>query len=164
MFDDNRGLGFVIMVNIKHINKNGLSFECPDYYDIGNFPSSDEVHKSIVALSKDSRICEIYVMEYEDIHFDNNAKRNTFLLKKYLKLQRYENVIENRNLPYCFNAIVNSEFGKIRTTILFNFDFENVIMIVGNISPGANYDCINDIKIINESILTEDELGKRFFG
>ena len=30
------------MVNIQHINKNGLSFECPDYYDIGNFPSSDE--------------------------------------------------------------------------------------------------------------------------
>lgn len=65
--------------NTRKINKNGLSFECPDYYDIGNFSSSDEVHKSIVALSKNDRACELYVMEYKDYAFDNNAKRNPFI-------------------------------------------------------------------------------------
>ena len=43
------------MVNTRHINKNGLSFDCPDYYDIGKYPSSDEAHKSMVALSKHDR-------------------------------------------------------------------------------------------------------------
>ena len=42
-------------MNTRHINKNGLSFDCPDYYDIGSYPSSDEFHKSIVALSKNDR-------------------------------------------------------------------------------------------------------------
>lgn len=32
---------------------NGLSFECPDNYRIGNYPTSDGAHKSIVALSKE---------------------------------------------------------------------------------------------------------------
>lgn len=76
-------------MNTRHINKNGLSFDCPDYYDIGSYPSSDEFHKSIVALSKNDRTCEIYVMEYKPIHFDDNARRNTRLLKEYLRVQGY---------------------------------------------------------------------------
>ena len=140
------------MVTPKFISKNGLSFECPDYYDIGSFPASDEAHQSIVALSKNDRTCEIYVMEYWDYAFDNNAKRKTFLLKEYLRIQGYENITENRGLPYCFNAKVNSPVGKIKTTILFNFDYKNVIMIVGNVMPSSNYDCIGDIRIINDSL------------
>lgn len=149
--------------NTRLINKNTLSFECPNYYDIGNYPSSDEIYKSIVALSKRDRKCEIYVMEYRDIHFDNAAKRNPFLLKEYLKLQGYENVIENRNLPYCFNARINSQLGKLKTTILYNFNYSNVITIVGNTNMNSNYNCINDIKIINDTIITEEEIRNRYF-
>lgn len=140
------------MVNTRYIDKNGLSFECPDYYDIGNFPSSSEAHQSVVALSKNDRTCEIYVMEYRDYTFDRNARENTFLIKEYLKLQGYENITENGRLPYCFNAKVNSAVGKIRTTILYNFNYYNVIMIVGNIMPHSDYDCIDDMRIINDSI------------
>ena len=147
--------------NTRLINKNGLSFECPEYYEIGNFPNSDEIHKNIVALSKKDRTCELYIMEYWNYHFDDNAKRNSFLLKEYLKLQGYENVTENRRLPYCFNANINSELGKLKTTILYNFNFADVIMIVGNTKANSYYDCTNDIKIINESIITEKELEKR---
>lgn len=149
--------------NTRKIQKNGLSFECPDYYDVGDFHSEDEAHKSIVALSKNDRTCELYIMEYKDYAFDNNAKKDYSLLKRYLKMQGYENILQNKNLPYCFNAKVNSQLGKIRTTILFNFDNENVIMIVGNISPGSNYECVNDIKIINDTILTENQIKTKFF-
>ena len=137
-------------MNTRHINKNGLSFDCPDYYDIGSYPSSDEFHKSIVALSKSDRTCELYVMEYKPIHFDNNARRNTPLLKEYLKLQGYSNISENRSLPYCFNAYAYSEVGRIKTTILYNFNYPYVINIVGNTI--SNYDLTEDIRVINNTI------------
>ena len=140
------------MSNIKHVNKNGLSFDCPDYYDIGSYPSSDEFHKSIVALSKSDRTCELYVMEYKPIHFDNNARRNTTLLKEYLKLQGYTNISENRSLPYCFNARINSGVGMLNTKIVYNFDHPDVIMIVGNTVPESSYNCVNDIKVINDTV------------
>lgn len=149
--------------NTRFINKNGLSFECPNYYEIGIFPNENEIYKSMVALSKNDRNCELYIMEYRDIHFDNNAKRNSYLLKEYLKLQGYENITENRSLPYCYNAKINTELGKIKTTILFNFNFSNVVMIVGNIKSNYNYNCTKDIKIINDTIITENEYKKRFF-
>ena len=139
-------------MNTRHINKNGLSFDCPDYYDIGSYPSSDEFHKSIVALSKSDRTCEIYVMEYKPIHFDNNARMNTPLLKEYLRVQGYSNISENRSLPYCFNARINSGVGMLNTKIVYNFDYQDVIMIVGNTVPGSSYNCINDMKVINDTV------------
>lgn len=139
-------------MNTRHINKNGLSFDCPDYYDIGNYPSSDEFHKSIVALSKSDRRCEIYVMEYKPIHFDNNARENTYLLKEYLRMQGYTNISENMSLPYCFNARVNSGVGMLNTKIVFNFNYSDTIMIVGNTVPGSSYNCVNDMKIINDTV------------
>lgn len=90
-------------------------------------------------------------------------QKETHLLKEYLKMQGYEHIRENKNIPYCFNAKVNSQLGKIKTSILFNFDKTNVIMIVGNISPGSNYDCTVDMEIINNSILIENELRTKFF-
>ena len=139
-------------MNTRHINKNGLSFDCPDYYDIGSYPSSDEFHKSIVALSKNDRTCELYVMEYKPIHFDNNARMNSSLLKEYLKMQGYTNITENRSLPYCFNARINSGVGMLNTKIVYNFDYQDVIMIVGNTVPGSTYNCINDMKVINDTV------------
>lgn len=139
------------MVNIRKINKNGLCFDCPDYYDIGRYPDSDEVYQNIVALSKNDRECEIYVMEFRWHTFDNNARKNPFLLKQYLKMQGYNDIVENGNLPYSFNAIISTEFGMIKTTILFNFNYENVITVVGNVLIISDYDCTNDIKIINNS-------------
>ena len=88
----------------KHINKNGLSFDYPDYYDIGNYPSSDEYHQSIVALSHRERACELYIMEYRPNHFDNKAKTNPRLLKEYLKMQGYTYISEKKRrtqLLYC---------------------------------------------------------------
>ena len=140
------------MANTRHIYKNGLSFDCPEYYDIGSYPSSDEFHKSIVALSKNDRTCELYVMEYKPIHFDNNARRNTPLLKEYLRVQGYTNISENRSLPYCFNARINSGVGTLNTKILYNFDYPDVIMIVGNTVPGSSYNCIYDMEIINDTV------------
>ena len=137
-------------MNTRHINKNGLSFDCPDYYDIGSYPSSDESYSSIVALSKNDRQSEIYVMKYRDYAFDNNAKRNTFLLKEYLRMKGYENITEHRSLPYCFNAYAYSEVGRIKTTILFNFNYPYVINIVGNTI--SNYDLTEDIRVINNTI------------
>ena len=137
-------------MNTRHINKNGLSFDCPDYYDIGSYPSSDESYSSIVALSKNDRQSEIYVMKYRDYAFDNNAKRNTFLLKEYLRMKGYENITEHRSLPYCFNAYAYSEVGRIKTTILFNFNYPYVINIVGNTI--SNYDLTEDIRVINDTI------------
>lgn len=139
-----------IMTNTRHINKNGLSFDCPEYYDIGSYPSSDEAYSSIVALSKNDRQSEIYVMKYRNHAFDNNAKRNTFLLKEYLKMKGYENITEHRSLPYCFNAYAYSEVGRIKTTILYNFDYPYVINIVGNTI--SNYDLTEDMRIINNTI------------
>ena len=139
-------------MNTRHINKNGLSFDCPDYYDIGSYPSSDEFHKSIVALSKSDRTCELYVMENKPIHFDNNARMNSSLLKEYLKMQGYTNITENRSLPYCFNARINSGVGMLNTKIVYNFDYQDVIMIVGNTVPGSTYNCINDMKVINDTV------------
>lgn len=137
-------------MNTRHINKNGLSFDCPDYYDIGSYPSSDEAYSSIVALSKNDRQSEIYVMRYRDYAFDNNAKRNTYLLKEYLRMKGYENITEHRSLPYCFNAYAYSEVGRIKTTILYNFNYPYVINIVGNTI--SNYDLTDDIRVINNTI------------
>ena len=123
------------MVNTRHINKNGLSFDCPEYYDIGSYPSSDESYSSIVALSKNDRTSEIYVMKYRDYAFDNNAKRNTFLLKEYLKMKGYENITEHRSLPYCFNAYAYSGVGRIKTTILFLINYNSP-------SPSASLESI----------------------
>ena len=138
------------MANTRHINKNGLSFDCPEYYDIGSYPSSDEAYSSIVALSKNDRQSEIYVMKYRNHAFDNNAKRNTFLLKEYLRMKGYENITEHRSLPYCFNAYAYSEVGRIKTTILYNFNYSYVINIVGNTI--SNYDLTDDIRVINNTI------------
>ncbi|WP_296853397.1 zinc ribbon domain-containing protein [uncultured Methanobrevibacter sp.] len=140
-------------ITTNHINKNGLSFDYPEYYDIGKYPSSDEAHKSIVALSKNDRVCEIYVLEYRSTHFDDKIVRNpNFYLINYLKKQGYTNIVPHAMMNYCYNARVNSELGNIKTTILFNFKYSNVIMIVGNIVPNSNYDCIGDMKIINNSV------------
>lgn len=139
-----------IRKNTRHINKNGLSFDCPEYYDIGKYPSSDEAYSSIVALSKNDRTSEIYVMRYRDAAFDKNSKRNMFLLKEFLKMRGYEDVTEHTSLPYCFNAYAYSEVGRIKTTILFNFDYSYVINIVGNTI--SNYDMTDDIRIINDTI------------
>lgn len=145
-----------ILKNTKHIIKNGLSFNYPEYYDIGSYPSSDEIHKSMVALSKNDRTCELYVMEYRSIHFDDYARRKKYLLKEYLKQQGYTNISENKNLPYCFNAIINSEVGRIKTTIAYNFNYYDVIMIVGNVPAGVDYYCIEDMKIIYNTIMPMD--------
>ena len=150
------------MVNTRHIEKNGLSFECPDYYDIGKYPSSDEAHKSMVALSKHDRKCELYITVYRKNKFDNNAKRNTALLKSYLQLQNYKNVSINKKLPYCFNATVSHHMGNIKTTIVYDFNHgDNVIMIVGNLMPSSNYDCIGDIKIILDSLQYDNSTVKQ---
>lgn len=137
----------------KHINKNGLSFDYPDYYDIGNYPSSDEYHQSIVALSHRERKCEIYIMEYRPNHFDNRARHNPSLLKEYLKMQGYTFISEKKEEQNCFTADIHSQLGKLKTTIVFNFNYSNAIMIVGNI-PGNSYyyKLIKDIKIINKTI------------
>lgn len=144
------------MVNTRHIYKNGLSFDCPDYYDIGKYPSSDEAHKSMVALSKHDRKCEIYVTVYRKKAFDDNAKRNNYLLKEYLKRQGYRNIRENKNLPYCFNGNITHQAGNIKTTLVYNFDHDDVIMVVGNIRASSNYDCTDDIKIILDTIQQEN--------
>ena len=136
----------------KYIQKNDLSFNYPEYYDIGNYPSSDGIHKSIVALSKNDRKCEIYVMEYEYAHFDPNARLNSNFLKKYLKMQGYTNVKDNKSLPYFFNARINSEKGKINSKIAFCFNYPDVIMIVGNTLHNTNYDCTEDIIMIYDTI------------
>lgn len=150
------------MVNTRHIEKNGLSFECPDYYDIGKYPSSDGAHKSMVALSKHDRKCELYITVYRRNKFDNNAKRNTNLLKSYLQLQNYRNITINYRLPYCFNATVSHHMGNIKTTIAYDFNHgDEVIMIVGNLMPSSNYDCIGDIKIILDSLQYENSIVKR---
>ena len=146
------------MVNTRHIDKNSLSFDCPDYYDIGKYPSSDEAHKSIVALSKHDRKCELYIMAYRKNKFDNNAKRNSYLLKEYLKLEGYTNITENKNLHYCFNANVYNHLGNINTKIAFNFDHNDVIMIVGNVMSSSSYDCTKDIKIILETLQYNNNL------
>lgn len=133
---------------------NGLSFECPDNYKIGNHPSSDWAHKSIVALSKEDIPCEIYISEYEKYAFDSRAIQNMPLLKKYLEMQGYINVSENRRFPYCFDAIGFSAIGEIKTTILFKFIYgsSNVIMVVANIPLNSNYDYMEDMKIIKNSV------------
>lgn len=141
----------------KHIDKNGLSFDYPEYYDIGNYPSSDDNHKSIVALSKRDRKCELYITVYKKNNFDNNAIRNNYLLKEYLKQDGYTNITENKKLPFCFNANKNHQMDNIKTTIVFNFKYNDVIMIVGNIIPSSNYDCIDDLKIIEKSVIYEDK-------
>lgn len=145
-----------ILKNTKHIIKNGLSFNYPEYYDIGSYPDSDEVHKSIVALSKNDRTCELYIMEYRSIHFDDHARRRKYLLREYLKQQGYSSISENSGLPYCFNAVINSEFGQIMSTISYNFNYNDVIMIVANTQYNQwkdMYDPTNDIKIINDTIV-----------
>lgn len=101
-------------------------------------------------------------MEYKDYAFDFKARRNTPLLKAYLKREGYKDVNENEFLPYCFDAKMNSEFGVIKTTILFNFKYEHVIMIVGNMLFNSKYDCSEDIKIINKS-LSYTQLSKSFY-
>jgi len=138
--------------NTKHIKKNGLSFDYPKYYDIGSYQDSDEFHKSIVALSKSDRACEIYVMEYKSSHFDNNARKNIPLLKEYLKMQGYTNIVQNKSLPYCFDATINSDMGRLKTTIVYNFNYSDVIMIVCNIAPDTDYTCIHDLRVIDYSV------------
>ena len=71
------------MVKTRYVKYNDLSFECPDYYDIGNFPSSDEVYKSIVALSKTNRE---YTRKSQKIH--------NYINKFKLSYRNYINSIE----------------------------------------------------------------------
>ena len=104
-----------------------MSFDCPDYYDIGKYPNSDEVNKAMVAISKHDRECEIYIVVYRKNKFDDNAKRNMSLLEKYLRLQNYKNITINKMLPYCFNANVDCSMGNIKTTIAYTFDYNDVI-------------------------------------
>lgn len=139
-------------ITTKSVKNNGLSFECPDYYDIGNFKSRDEVYKSIVVLSKNDGECELFVMEYKLSTFDIKAKKNVSLLRKYLNLQGYEMIVQNKSFPYCFDAIMNTEMGEIKTTILYNFETYKVFMIVANMLPYSNYNCLNDLKIIYDTI------------
>lgn len=99
----------------------------------------------------------MYITVYKRNNFDNNAKRNNYLLKEYLKQDGYTNITENKELPFCFNADKNHHMDNIKTTIVFNFDYNDVIMIVGNIMPSSNYDCIDDLKVIGKSIIYEDK-------
>ena len=146
------------MVNTRHIDKNGFSFDCPDYYDIGKNQSSDENHKSIVALSKQDRDCEIYVMAYRKNNFDNNAIRNMDLIKEYLQSEdlqskKYTNITINKNLPYCFNANVMFNGINVKSTLAYDFNHNYVIVVVGNLKPPYDYDCTKDIQIILKTVL-----------
>ena len=140
------------MANTRHVNKNGLSFECPDYYETGKYPSSDESYKSIVALSKKDRECEIYVLVYKKSTFDNNAINNVELIKKYLQLKNYTNITVNKNLPYCFNANTNFNGINVKSTLAYDFNHNNVILVVGNVRSFSNYDCTKDLQIILNSV------------
>lgn len=40
----------------------------------------------------------------------------------------------------------------LNTKIVYNFDYHDVIMIVGNTIPGSSYNCINDMKVINDTV------------
>ena len=140
------------MANTRHVNKNGLSFECPDYYEIGKYPNSDESYKAIVALSKHDRECEIYVLVHRKSTFDKNAINNMELIKKYLQLKNYSNITINNNLPYCFNTNTNFNGINVKSTISFDFNHNDVISVVGNVRYSSNYDCTKDLQIILNSV------------
>ena len=93
-------------ISTKHINKGGLSFDYPGYYDVSDVPVNNEAYKSRVGLSKDGN-CEIYVVEYWHSTFDNNAKRNPYLIKEYLKNYNYTNITENGKFDYCYGFYPN---------------------------------------------------------
>ena len=140
------------MVETRHVEINYLFFECPIYYQIGNFPSSDEVYNSIVALSHQNRECELYVMAYREHTFDYNAIRNRELLKRYLTLQGYYNISNNPHLINTYNANIDFDGIPIKSTIAYNFNNKNVITVVGNVFPFSNYRCNNDIKTILDTV------------
>ena len=145
------------MVNTRHIDKNGLSFDCPDYYDIGKYPSSDKVYKSIVALSKNDRKCELYIMVCREDMFDAVVKRDDLLIMKNLELQNFTDVTINSKLPFCYNSHVYYNGMNLNSTHLFKFSRNNVILIVGVSRPFVYYDFIEDMEIILDTISYDDE-------
>lgn len=91
-------------------------------------------------------------MEYRPTTFHWKLRKNPTLLKKTLKMQGYENITQNKDLDYCFDAMVFLETGTIKTTILFNFDTFKEFVIVCNRYYDSDYECIYDMKIINDTI------------
>lgn len=142
-----------IQLKTKHIDKDGLSFDYPEYYLIANIPPN--APDCVVALAKDDGLCDILVevssapkIQYQEGIFENNYK-------EYISnLGFYDFTVIHGFGPNktCVQAYSNTDMGVVKSTIYFDLNYNKDLRITLNSLMQYDYDCMDDLKVISKNL------------
>ena len=159
--DDTQNTSEVSPTSIKHIQKDGLSLDYPDYYLIANIPRN--APDCVVALAKNDGKCDVMIevspaskIQYQEGTFERKYKN-------YIKdLGFYDMTVIQGFGPdeTCVQAYSTNGTDIIKSVIYFNFKFKKDIRITLNSLKKDNYNCMNDLKVMSNKILYK----KKFLG
>jgi len=143
-----------INIPTKHVNKNGLSFNYPDYYLEANIPPN--APDCVVALAKDDGLCDIMVevssapkMQYQEGIFEKNYE-------EYIKNLGFYNFTTIHGFgpnKTCVQAYSNTDMGIVKSTIYFDLNYNKDLRITLNSLEQYDYDCMDDLKVIAENLM-----------
>lgn len=143
----------------KHVDEAGVSFDFPEYYLLASIPNN--VPDCIIALVKDDGTCDVMVEaanSIDGINYDANFEDK---YKKYISSFGYYDIkIISGFGPkqFCFQSYTKHNVGIIKQTTYFDFRFKKNIRITFNTLKKINYDCMDDLKMIERSITYVDKI------
>ncbi|MBQ6629891.1 MAG: GIY-YIG nuclease family protein [Methanobrevibacter sp.] len=141
-------------VKTKHIDEAGVSFDFPKYYLLADIP--DNAPDCVIALAKEDGACDLMVelssskdrIKYEGANFIS-------AYKKYISDLGYYDIKTISGFgskKACFQSYINHELGTIKQTTYFDFRFKKDIRITFNTLKNVDYNCMDDLKVIESSI------------
>ena len=131
-----------------------MSFDFPEYYLVANVP--DNAPDCVIALAKEDGTCDVMIeisSSKDRIRYTDNNFESSY--KKYISDLGYYDIKSIPGFGYkkaCFQSYINHELGNIKQTTYFDFRFEKDIRITFNTLKNIDYDCMNDLRIIENSI------------
>ncbi len=142
-----------ILIETKHIDKEGLSFDYPEYYLIASIPPN--VPDCVVALSKDDGLCDIMIevssapkIPYQEGLFEKRYK-------EYIKnLGFYDFTVIHGFGPNktCVQTYSNTDLGIVKSTVYFDLNYARDLRITLNTLVQYDYDCMDDLKVIAKNL------------
>lgn len=142
-----------IQIETKHVDKEGLSFDYPDYYLMANIPPNNP--DCVVALAKDDGLCDIMVevssapkMQYQEGIFEKKFEEHIG------NLGFYDFTVIHGFGPNkaCIQAYSNTDMGVVKTTTYFDLNYNKDLRVVLNTLVQYDYDCIDDLKVIAKNL------------
>ena len=137
----------------NYIEQGGISLNYPDGYLIANIPLN--APDCVVALAKDDGLCDIMIelSRFGRINYQKDVFERTYAdYIRGLGFYAVKYIDGFGSKKVCLQALNNSPMGIIKSTIYFDFNLKKDIRITLNTLKQVDYDCINDLKVIANSI------------